>query len=412
MSEKNRRTPNNVRQIGQVPPHQKIYIEDYVMTFLKHMALEPDSTGVGVLLGEIRQNGGMTVLYVRGALRMPESLPTEGTTFSGESWEKVYEDIKKYFKEVEILGWVVGQADLEGKLSEKIVKIHRKQFSGKNKLLLLYDYIEKEETIFLSDGNHLKKQSGYFVYYEKNEEMKEYMIDQKVSQTPAEQFEDRVVKDARRIMAERGERLATKQQYVRNAGIMAAAAFAIIIGVKALNNADQLQKMEDSLHTLTQSVEEEGTKKNGDGKKEETEVVEVMGKNNGGNGETEKDDNEQGEGGNENSEGNMPKTDATAAPTPDASDSAGTGKEEIMPTPTAAVSPTPVVQTPSAKNNFEDSEETFADSRSFYIVKEGDTLSEISYGMYGTMFKVDAIMKANDIKDANRIYPGQKLIIP
>ena len=172
MSEKNRRTPNNVRQIGQVPPHQKIYIEDYVMTFLKHMALEPDSTGVGVLLGEMRQNGSMTVLYVSGVVRMPESLPAEGTTFSGESWEKVYEDIKKSFKDVEILGWVVGQADLEGKLSEKIVKIHRKQFAGKNKLLLLYDYIEKEETIFLSDGNHLKKQSGYFVYYEKNEEMK------------------------------------------------------------------------------------------------------------------------------------------------------------------------------------------------------------------------------------------------
>lgn len=407
MSEKNRRTPNNVRQIGQVPPHQKIYIEDYVMTFLKHMALEPDSTGVGVLLGEIRQNGSMTVLYVSGALRMPESLPAEGTTFSGESWEKVYEDIKKYFKDVEILGWVVGQADLEGKLSEKIVKIHRKQFAGKNKLLLLYDYIEKEETIFLSDGNHLKKQSGYFVYYEKNEEMKEYMIDQKVSQTPAEQFEDRVVKDARRIMAERGERLATKQQYVRNAAVMAAAAFAIIVGVKALNNADQLQKMEDSLHTLTRSVEQEDVGENGDGNQGETEVVEVMGQNGGGNG---KDTGQPGGKEKKDSEENVPEAPAAATPTPNVSNPADTAKQEIQ--PTATISPTHVPGTPSAKKNLEDSEETFADSRSFYIVKEGDTLSEISYAMYDTMFKVDAIMKANGIKDANRIYPGQKLIIP
>lgn len=404
MSEKNRRTPNNVRQIGQVPPHQKIYIEDYVMTFLKHMALEPDSTGVGVLLGEMRQNGNMTVLYVSGVVRMPESLPAEGTTFSGESWEKVYEDIKKYFKDVEILGWVVGQADLEGKLSEKIVKIHRKQFSGKNKLLLLYDYIEKEETIFLSDGNHLKKQSGYFVYYEKNEEMKEYMIEQKVSQSPAEQFEDRVVKDARRIMAQRGEKLATKQQYVRNAGIMAAAAFAIIIGVKALNNADQLQKMEDSLHTLTQSVEEEGAQKSGDGKKEQTEVVEVMGKNNGEDGK-----NGEGQNGKENSGEQLPEV--TATPAPSASEiPSWTEQQETNPTPTA--SPTAVPKTSEANKTYEDSEETFSEGNSFYIVKEGDTLSEISYGLYGTMFKVDTIMKANDIQDANRIYPGQKLIIP
>ncbi len=406
MSEKNRRTPNNVRQIGQVPSHQKIYIEDYVMTFLKHMALEPDSTGVGVLLGEIRQNGSMTVLYVSGALRMPESLPAEGTTFSGESWEKVYEDIKKYFKDVEILGWVVGQADLEGKLSEKIVKIHRKQFAGKNKLLILYDYIEKEETIFLSDGNHLKKQSGYFVYYEKNEEMKEYMIEQKVSQTPAEQFEDRVVKDARRIIAERGEKLATKQQYIRNAGIMAAAAFAIIVGVKALNNADQLQKMEDSLHTLTQSVEEDDASGGESGKKEETEVVEVMGQN---NGEDGKDAGGQGETGKDDSGEDLPQVGDT--PSPSASEiPLWNAQEKTKPTP--APSPTPVPKTPEAKGNFEDSEETFSAGNSFYIVKEGDTLSEISYGMYGTMFKVDAIMKANDIEDANRIYPGQKLIIP
>lgn len=404
MSEKNRRTPNNVRQIGQVPPHQKIYIEDYVMTFLKHMALEPDSTGVGVLLGEMRQNGSMTVLYVSGVVRMPESLPAEGTTFSGESWEKVYEDIKKYFKDVEILGWVVGQADLEGKLSEKIVKIHRKQFAGKNKLLLLYDYIEKEETIFLSDGNHLKKQSGYFVYYEKNEEMKEYMIEQKVNQSPAEQFEDRVVKDARRIMAQRGEKLATKQQYVRNAGIMAAAAFAIIIGVKALNNADQLQKMEDSLHTLTQSVEEEGAQKSGDEKKEETEVVEVMGKNN-----EEDGKNREGQNGKDNSGEQLPEV--TATPTPSVSEiPSWTEQQETNPTPTA--SPTAVPKTSEANKTYEDSEETFSEGNSFYIVKEGDTLSEISYGLYGTMFKVDTIMKANDIQDANRIYPGQKLIIP
>ena len=52
------------------------------------------------------------------------------------------------------------------------------------------------------------------------------------------------------------------------------------------------------------------------------------------------------------------------------------------------------------------------DKPTSYIVKDGDTLAGISYKMYGTMFKVEEIMKANSISDKNVIVVGQKLVIP
>jgi nucleoid-associated protein YgaU len=49
-----------------------------------------------------------------------------------------------------------------------------------------------------------------------------------------------------------------------------------------------------------------------------------------------------------------------------------------------------------------------------YTVKKGDTLSAIAKKYYGSATKPlwEVIQKANDIKDANLIYPGQVFKIP
>jgi len=50
----------------------------------------------------------------------------------------------------------------------------------------------------------------------------------------------------------------------------------------------------------------------------------------------------------------------------------------------------------------------------FHIVRKGETLSDISRKYYGSANKWQKILDANTktIKDANRIRPGTKLIIP
>lgn len=47
-----------------------------------------------------------------------------------------------------------------------------------------------------------------------------------------------------------------------------------------------------------------------------------------------------------------------------------------------------------------------------YIVQAGDNLSKISKQFYGDANKYQAIAKANNLEDPNKIKPGQELIIP
>ncbi len=53
-------------------------------------------------------------------------------------------------------------------------------------------------------------------------------------------------------------------------------------------------------------------------------------------------------------------------------------------------------------------------TQKFHIVREGDTLSEISRKYYGSVNKWRMILNANQsvIEDVNRLRPGTKLIIP
>jgi nucleoid-associated protein YgaU len=50
----------------------------------------------------------------------------------------------------------------------------------------------------------------------------------------------------------------------------------------------------------------------------------------------------------------------------------------------------------------------------YYIIEQGDTLSKIAQHFYGNANKYPRIFEANRevIKDANLIFPGQKIRIP
>jgi nucleoid-associated protein YgaU len=54
------------------------------------------------------------------------------------------------------------------------------------------------------------------------------------------------------------------------------------------------------------------------------------------------------------------------------------------------------------------------DGTQYYVIKSGDTLSAIAKQFYGDPNKYPKIFEANRevIKDANLIFPGQKIRIP
>ena len=81
--------PKNIRQIGDAGSDKRVYIEDYVITFL-------EKTGCAVLLGEVWQNENMKCLFADGAVEIAEGepnddLPGNETVFSGKRSDRLGE---------------------------------------------------------------------------------------------------------------------------------------------------------------------------------------------------------------------------------------------------------------------------------------------------------------------------------
>ena len=94
------RMPKNIRQIGNAPDKKKIYIEDYVMTFLRKIAEPGNTTSRGaILLGEYFKDGDTETLFISGAVEAQNlEFDVEQIKFDDHIWSKLYADINKYFE--------------------------------------------------------------------------------------------------------------------------------------------------------------------------------------------------------------------------------------------------------------------------------------------------------------------------
>ena len=99
--EVSRNLPRNYRQIGE-PGAKKIYVEDYVYTFLKRLSEEEGERGkAAVLTGEIKWTADMTCVFVKGGLAADEMEATvEHIDFSEEIWQKLQENKEKYLNDM------------------------------------------------------------------------------------------------------------------------------------------------------------------------------------------------------------------------------------------------------------------------------------------------------------------------
>ena len=207
--------PRNVRQIGLANGDYRIYIEDYVYTFLCSLAEDekPEGQGsVAVLTGEIQWTADMTCIFIKGAIAADGmEAAAEHIDFSEKLWQKLQEDKDQYFPEQEIVGWFFAQSQIAMEITELFVKVHLRHFGGE-KILMLMDPGEREDAFFRYDGGMMAKLSGYYIYYEKNSQMQTYMIErsQKEGGEASEEVEDRAVRNFRKIIdsknpEERGE---------------------------------------------------------------------------------------------------------------------------------------------------------------------------------------------------------------
>ena len=375
-----RQLPKNVRQIGNVSDEPKIYVEDYVDTYLNQLKDKAKDEPVGIALaGEILVLEGQPVVYISGAFRLAEvEVRGKEISLKEETVKQMETDRKKYFPETEIVGWGLIEDGKPMGRSREVGRIHSKYFSKDQSVFIWKDSLDGEEVFYAFKYGELMQMGGHYVFYEKNPAMQNYMIStrKKIGVTPSEVVEDRAAKNFRSVVRERMDAKSDRQNsrliYITSALLVVVV---LVIGVSTMNNYDKMEAVQSSLESLSQSV---------NSPESQTETV------------TEDEGDDEEEGAAAKAQVETGETESVQEASGDtASDSSGEGDTDD----TGAV----MTADPS---------EIDLDEDDYYVVQKGDTLDTISMKVYGDAAHVDAICRMNGLSDGNLIYIGQKLLLP
>ena len=373
-------TPKNVRQIGYIDKAHRIYVEDYVISFMK--SIKSRETQAAVLLGHKIVEKREVVTYISGMVLAESFVLTDKDEFSGEMWSYIYDKIKEFYEDEEIVGWMYAGSFMGNEPDGRMINIHKSNFGGKNVVFLTYDYDENEETFYDFIDNSFIKRNGFYIYYQKNSTMHNYMLSVMQGDAKPEEKTNTVVHDIRTIINQedvkknKPTKLKTKQP-IYAAGMLAAA-IALFIGTSVIYNQNSHMKPEPpQVAEVMQNSDFAGTTEMTQPPIDTPAVV-------------------------------ITQEPSVVQPTEQPQIPEQTQMPDHAQTPEQTESPeimnaTEVTEKPvmSQTNNY-----------SFYIVKTGDSLSEISEKLFRSIAYVDSIRELNNITDENMIYEGQKLWIP
>ncbi len=347
--------PVNIRQIGESKGSLKIYMEDYAYTFLKKISHQKKEGQIAILLGEHHYSQGTMYLFVKSALLIKDmEISEEHMDFNDKVWGQIHETSRQYFSNQEILGWFLSIPGGSVQLNDLMIKTHLDYFAGSEKVLFVVEPNEWDEAFYVYENGSMNRQLGYYIYYEKNEPMQNYMIEmnQNKSIEETENIPDRAVVNFRKTIQNNQQE--TQKSEKRNWTIGAYVALAFFaVGVAVYSRSEPLQRMVFSaLH--------------GDGGQEDQVVSNL-------------------------SDGVTPSLSPTMNP--------NTGGQENLKTDIEEKEPSDLTQTD-------------ASALQEYIIKKGDTLTSISMAYYGNPDMIDEICRINNISKENIIFAGQKLMLP
>lgn len=371
--------PKNIRQIGEPPINKKIYIEDYVITFVNQLAKPSSLYSRGaILLGECKKTDGMQAIFISGAIEAQNlELDLDETVFTNETWTEIYEKVKKYFPDLEVVGWFLSRLGFSTEINDKITKTHIDNFPGKDKVLYVIDSLEHEDLFYMYEKGELAKQNGYYIYYERNEAMQNYIINTRVTEEPRN-IDEIESKDADVVKRYKEKLNYSKEEYspAKQINILYVASSLLVIavlaiGITILNNYSRMKEIEVSLNRMSLSVTDN---KSLDNDQSQTDIKTVN---------------------------------ANVQPTETTGDTEG-DKAESTTEDTAAHT--------SETTQQEVTEDVAADPLNdalpnYYTVEAGDTLISISRKMYNSDAYVENIMNANEMTE-EKIEEGQKIVIP
>ncbi|MCI7812289.1 MAG: LysM peptidoglycan-binding domain-containing protein [Robinsoniella sp.] len=406
--------PKNVKQVGEVKRERKLYIEDYVMTYLGQLEKNMEETKTAVFLGEKRIQKDCHYLFISGILE------SEDEQFGQEQREKIEEEKNKYFPDLQEIGWFLSVPGQKLEMSAKLEQLHRNLFPEDDTVLFLRDAVEQEEMLFLMEEGRLHEQSGYYIYYEQNMGMQEYLMDhKKVESVEKETKQEQAVQSFRKKLRRKQARKEKKNvSWIYGASTMLVLAI-LVIGVTIINNYDKMKNMEEALTNISRQVTEESPSgeiavsaqiKNDTGSSSGTDDSNVAADSDKAAGNVKESDQtslEEVESASEKAEEPLKKEKESE-----------TEKEEVESESEVRTSVGASEQDVDGKSEEEKSTESEAaeaavrPSQAVYIVKNGDTLADICQKYYGSLEKVEEICEINHIENQDEIWEGEKIILP
>lgn len=383
--------PKNITQIGETNQYCKIYVEDYVFSYMKQLNQFAQDKNIGVALYGIRkEEAGVSYLFLFGACKL-NFLQRESRHLSQAVLQEAEKQRRKHFPDYDFLGYRM----LNGEMIE---------------------------------GFHIYEQGtcryieGYARFYEKNDSMLAFMLEERQEEAKPEEFNqdkyDEVRKrqeERRKTAAERNARTSALRERPQNQRrpqnpqrrttakadinlakikLAAAAAFLVlcVAGLAAMGNGERFEDLQLAakrlMNEFTQKQLPDAMEANGSAQVgkivTEDKLTDAILKENAAASHTK-----------EPSLTPAPTAVPTANPTP-APTPAPTAKPTSAPTP--APTPVPTAAPTAAPVS--------------YTIKKGDTLIGICIKRYGSDARVAEICKLNNIKNPDDIKVDDKILLP
>lgn len=385
--------PKNIKQMGNIDDDLKIYMEDYVFTYLQQYSKHSNGEErIAVLIGDSYTIDGNNVLFINGAVKGEHTIIEDGMVkLTKKSFDYINEQIDKYFKNSNIIGWFYSQPGFSDYINDGYINYHRENFSKENQVFFLSDPLENIGGFYRLYNNDFKAINGFIIYYEKNEAMSEYMLNNKTTNNRIDE-DNFKAKDERLINMSRRKTSINKNIHSLNEykkmsnifGSLSAVLFLIcfIMGAGLIQSDDKIAELEKRLVKLDDSYRY---------------ILSQI-----------KDDNVQSVFAQNNSKYSEPSSEQTSSLS--TANTHTTQQTTVLTTETSTVSTTKITD----KTSETTSKSTSKSQQNLkkYEVKEGDSLELISKKFYGDRSKIEEIMSINGLDNPNTIYVGKTLLLP
>lgn len=362
--------PSNIKQIGTLSSEKRVYVEDYAATYLQQYANADNCREkAAFLIGQEITVDGSKALFISGVIQGRYSVQKNGTVqLTEKSRQYAKKQIDIYFKGLSIVGWAYIQPGYEDSIKDGIREYHEENCDRGLDVMLLIDPLEKINSFFVYDGEGFKALKGYIIYYEKNEGMHEYMLENKLKPAnddyrlisdfaPEEApMSEQAFEASKKTSPSLREARLKHRAEKKTAGLMSTLSFVMlmvcfVMGAGLVQNDKRINELEMNMASL------------------KTEFAAV--------------DNVQ----------SVFAADHTPA--------------EITEQTTLCTTTRLTTQAPTTEAQTKPSA-----ALSKYRVEKGDTLSRISEKIYGTIGMMEDIMRLNGMENADDLTEGTQLVLP